>query len=161
MPSGFAGTYNPVGGGVTSIVYSKWIDLGVDDPHITDFKPANFLIEPENDAVFIEVQYAIENPAQFGTPKVTVVDSHEDSTNIEEVSPWMPVRYVDKTPAGGAIPIPGNTSTDRVFPVQQVTDGRKYKWVRIRITFQLDGTQTAQAPLPRVDRMSFNFDFNF
>jgi len=39
--------------------------------------------------------------------------------------------------------------------------GKNYKFVRLRITFQLDSTQTAASPLPAVDQVVIHFDFNF
>ena len=107
------------------------------------------------------MQAAIENPAQFGVPKTTAIDANENSTNINEVSAWAPARLVDGTSTGGAFNVPGNTSRDAIFPIEPVMAGKNYKFVRLRATFQLDPSQTATSPLPFVDQMVFNFDFNF
>ena len=161
IPSSTAGVYNPVGGGVPSYVYSKWIDVGVDNPRLSNFKGSDFVLNASNDAIFIEMQAAIEDPAKFGFPKTTAVDANQNSTNVNEVSQWMPIRLVDNTNAGGAFTVPGNTSSDAIFPIEQTVAGKNYKWFRVRITFQLDPTQTAQSPVPFVDLMIVHFDFNF
>jgi hypothetical protein len=161
VPGGTAGTFSPVGAGVPSFVYSKWIDLGVDGPRITNFKASDFSLNAGNDAILIEVQAAIESPTQFGVPKTTAIDANENSTNVAEVSNWSPARLIDGTATGGAFNIPGNTSRDAIFPIEPVMAGKNYKFVRLRATFQLDPSQTATSPLPFVDQMVFNFDFNF
>ena len=161
VPGGTAGTYSPVGAGVPSYVYSKWIDLGVDSPRITNFKVSDFSLNAGNDAILIEIQAAIESPTQFGVPLTTALDANENSTNVNQVSAWTPARLVDGTTAGGAFNVPGNTSKDAIFPIEAAMAGKNYKFVRLRVTFQLDPTQTATSPLPSVDQMIFNFDFNF
>lgn len=161
VPGGTAGTYSPIGAGVPSYVYSKWIDLGVDGPRITNFKASDFSLNAGNDAIFVEVQAAIENPSQFGVPKTSAVDANENSTNVNEVSNWAPVRLIDGTPTGNAFTVPGNTSRDAIFPIESVMANKNYKFMRLRVTFQLDASQAATSPLPFIDQMIFHFDFNF
>jgi hypothetical protein len=161
VPGATAGVYNPVGAGVPSYVYSKWIDVGVDNPKFTNFTAGDFSINAGNDAILIEEQLAIEDPGQFGVPYTKAIDANENSTNVNQVSQWLPVRLLDKTPLGNAFNVPGNTSTDVIFPIESKTAGKNYKFLRLRITFQLDSTQTAQSPLPFVDQVIVHFDFNF
>jgi hypothetical protein len=161
VPGATAGIYNPVGAGVPSYVYSKWIDLGVDGARITDFSSSDFNLNAGNDAVFIELQATIEDPGQFGVPYTKAVDANENSTNQTLTSSWLPVRLVDATPTGNAFTVPGNNSLDAVFPVADKLAGKNFKFVRTRITFQLDSTQTSASPVPFVDQMIIHFQFNF
>ena len=62
---------------------------------------------------------------------------------------------------GKAFNIPGNTSLDAVFPIQQQLAGKNYKFIRMRISFQMDDTQSSSSPVPYVDQITFKFDFNF
>jgi hypothetical protein len=161
VPGATQGSYNPVGGGVTSYVYSKFIDEGVDNVKLLNFTANDFLMTAGNDAIFIEMQAAIENPANLGFPKTAAIDKFENSTNVNEVSQWVPVRLLDNTPGGNSFSVPGNTSTDAVFPIDTKLNGHLYRFLRLRITFQLDPTQTAQSPLPFVDQITIRYDFNF
>jgi hypothetical protein len=161
IPGGTAGTYSAVGAGLPSYVYSKFIDLGVDQPKITDLGRGDFRMDATNDAIFIEIQAAIEDVKKLGTPKITAIDKNENSTNTAEVSNWLPLRLVDNTPTGKAFPVPGNTSPDAVFPIQQALAGKNYKFVRLRISFQMDDTQSSSSPVPFVDQVTLRFDFNF
>ena len=163
VPGGTSGAYSPVGAGVPSYVYSQWVDVGVDNPKLTNFKAGDFSLNAGNDAILIEMQAAIEDTKAFGKPKLTAVDASENSTNTTEVSQWMPIRLVDNTPLGNAFNVPANTNklTDAIFPIEPTTAGKNYKFFRIRITFQLDPTQTASSSVPFVDQLVVNFDFNF
>lgn len=161
VPGATAGSYNPVGAGVPSFVYSKMIDLGVDGPRIDDCTASDFSLNAGNDALFIEVQATIEDPKQFGVPYLGAIDSSENSTNLNQTSAWLPLRLLDKTPLGNAFVVPGNTSTDAIFPIAAKLAGKNFKFLRMRITFQLDSTQAASSPVPFVDQVIFRFDFNF
>jgi hypothetical protein len=161
VAGGTQGGYSPVGGGVPSYVYSNFIDLGVDSAKLLNFKATDFLMTAGNDAILIEVQAAIENPANLGFPKTSAIDASENSTNVNEVSQWTPVRLLDNTSTGSSFYVPGNTSTDAVFPIETKLNGKNYRFVRLRITFQLDSTQTASSPLPFVDQITIRYDFNF
>jgi hypothetical protein len=161
VPNGTQGVYAPVGAGVPSYVYSKWIDLGVDNARIVNFTASDFLMTAGNDAIFVEMQCAVENPAALGTALTTSIDASENSTNVAQASQWLPVRLVDNTPTGNAFTVPGNTLTDVVFPIEAATAGRNYRFVRVRVTFQLDATQTSSSPVPFLDRMTIHYDFNF
>jgi len=161
VPSGTQGVYAPVGAGVPSYVYSKWIDLGVDSARLVNFTAGDFQLTTGNDAVLVELQCAVENPAALGTALTTSIDASENSTNVAQASQWLPVRLVDNTPTGNAFNVPGNTSPDVVFPIADATAGRNYRFIRVRITFQLDSTQSASSPVPFLDRMTVHYDFNF
>ncbi len=161
VPGASQGTYSPVGAGVPSYVYSKWIDVGVDGVKFTNFSASDFQITAGDDAVLIETQFAVENPAALGTALTTSIDANENSTNVAQASQWAPVRLLDKTAAGGAITVPGNTLSDAIFPIATATAGRNYRFFRVRITFQLDSTQTSSSPLPFVDQMTIHYDYNF
>jgi hypothetical protein len=161
VPGATAGSFAPVGAGVPSYVYSKFIDVGVDNPKFTNFSAGDFSLNASNDAILIEEQLAIEDPAKFGVPLTTAIDANENSTNLNQVSKWLPIRLIDKTPLGNSFSVPGNNSTDAIFPIDAATTGKQYKFVRLRITFQLDSTQTATSPLPVVDQIIIHFDFNF
>jgi len=161
VPNGTKGVYAPVGGGVPSYVYSRWLDLGVDNAKLVNCTASDFLLTAGNDAVFIELQCAIENPSQPGTALTTSIDANENSTDVSKASKWLPLRLVDSTPTGGAFNVPGNTLPDVVFPIDAATAGHNYRFVRVRITFQLDASQTSSSPVPFVDRMTLHYDFNY
>ena len=67
---------------------------------------------------------------------------------------------VDNTGGPAAFSVPGNTSTDAVFPVAKALAGKKYRFVRVRIKFHLDSTQTSSSPVPFVEKMVVHYDFN-
>ncbi len=162
VPGATQGTYSPVGGGVPSYVYSKFIDLGVDNAKFVDFAAPDFTMSTAgNNAIFIEIQAAIENPAVLGTPLTTAINAQENSTNVAQVSNWAPCRLIDNTPGGGAFTVPGNTSSDAVFSISKALNGFGYRFVRVRVTFQLGPSQTAQSPVPYVDQIKVHYDFNF
>ncbi len=167
VPGGTAGIFDPVGGGVQSFMYTVFIDVGVDDPRIVNFTEDNFVAVPSDDATLIEMQMAIEDPDNFGFPLLNALEPDEGTSNVDEVSKWAPVRYTDNT--GGAEPaipnIPGyNPATmgpDHIFDIAEVMNGKSYKFVRFRITFQLNDTQSSTDILPSVDRLAMTFQFNF
>jgi hypothetical protein len=167
LPGGTTGVFDPVGGGVASYVWTKFIDTGVDGPRILNFTPEEFVLSSSDDAILIEMQMAIEDPDNFGSPLLDALDENGNTTDVNEVSEWAPVRYVDNT--GGeepAIPdIPGYNpavqGNDVIFDIADVMNGYNYKFVRFRITFQLNETQTSADPLPFVDRVTMVFEFNF
>ena len=61
-------------------------------------------------------------------------------------------------------PIPGypnNPPTEYSGFDPTPLNGKGYKFIRYRIYFQLDATQTATSPLPYVDRIVTTFQYNF
>ncbi len=161
VPGATQGSYLPTGGGLPSYVYSKFIDVGVDQVKFLNPTAADFQITSGNDAILVEIQLAVENPSTLGTPLITAIDANENSTNVKQVSQWMPVRLLDSTSTGGAIKVPGNNLADAVFNIDTKANGFNYRFVRLRITFQLDPTQTAQSPVPFIDQFVLKYDFNF
>ena len=167
LPGGTTGNFDPIGGGVPSMGWTLWIDVGVDSPRILNYTPDDFTQSVGDDAILIEMQMAIEDPENFGEPKLDALNKDEDSTNPAEVSAWAPVRYTDNT--GGdepAIPgIPGYNPSingkDYIFDIASAMNGHNYKFVRFRVTFQLDDLQSSADPLPYLDRMQMTFEFNF
>ena len=166
LPGATQGVFDPVGGGVPSVAYSKWADLGVDGPRILNSSADDVGITALNDCAAVEVQFAIEDPAIFGEPLLDAVTATQDTSNPDEVSEWMPLRVVDNTGTpGGAIPLdgwdPDVQGNDVVFDIAEAVDGKGFKFVRVRVTFQLDETQSSSDPLPFVERVVINFQFNF
>jgi hypothetical protein len=169
--SSTAGFYNPVGAGVPSYVYTKWIDLGVQDPRIVQWKNSDVVTVTTNDAIYVAAQMTKENPTIFGKPDLSALKtSDQSSTNTAIMSQWQPVKVHDLTgTVGGAFtatlgPIPGyppNPPTEYAGFDPAPLNGKGYKFIRFRIYFQLDPTQTATSPMPYVDRIVTTFQYNF
>lgn len=166
IPGATQGNFDPVGGGVPSIVYSKFADLGVDNPRILNPSNADIDTSPTtNDAIFVEIQATREHPSVFGTPDVSAIDATQGSSNESITSQWMPLKVHDATGVpGGVFTIPGYdpgaNGTEYAFPINQLNN-KGYRFVRFRITFQLDDTQSRLDPLPYVDTIRLGFQFNF
>ena len=165
------GIYSPVGGGLPSYVYTKWVDLGVQDPRVVQWKNADVATVTTNDAVYVSAQMTRENPAIFGKPDLSAIKpSDQSSTNVATMSQWLPIKVHDLTGVvGGAFtsalgPIPGyppNAPTEYAGFDPSPLIGKGYKFLRFRIYFQLDPTQTATSPIPYVDRIVTTFQYNF
>ncbi len=167
IPGGTQGIYNPVGGGLPSFVYTRWVDLSVQDPRILPYRSGDVATTTENDAVLVEMQMTREHPSIFGTPDTSAIDGvTQNSTNTAVASQWVPIKIHDKTgKPGGALPVPGwspgtHGQEYAGFPVTAL-NGKGYRWMRFRITFQLDDTQMANSPVPFVDFVETRFQFNF
>ncbi len=167
VAGGTGGSYDPVGGGVPSFVYTNWVDTGVDGPRFVNFTDSDFKLSAAgNDALLVEIQAAVENTNNFGTPLLTALDANQNTTNSAIVSPWIPVRVVDLTgnPSGAFGPIGSYTvaanGNDYIFPINALINDRNYKFFRVRIRFQLDGTQSVRDAVPYVDQLKINFEFN-
>ncbi len=167
IPGATTGFFDPVGAGVPSYVTSLWIDTGVDGPRFVNFTANDFDYVANNDAILIEMQCAVEDTSNFGSPKLDALNPDGTTQDPSEVSRWIPVRYIDNTGKGGtAIPnIPGyNPATqgsDYTFDVASQINGLNYKFVRFRVTFQLSDDQANGQALPYVDRVALTFEFNF
>ena len=113
------------------------------------------------------LRFAVEDPDNFGFPLLDALNPDFSSSDLDEVSNLLPVRYVDNTgsptPAIPDIPgyDPGSDGNDVVFDIVDAVTGKDYKFARLCITFQLDNEQTSADPLPFVDRVALNFQFNF
>jgi hypothetical protein len=161
------GTYDPIGGGVPSFLYSKFADLGVQDPRVLNFSNDDILTNPtSNDAIFIEMQMTRENPVLFGEADLSSIDPEtQESTDQSVTSLWRPAKVHDNTGIpGGAFSIPGYNpgvqGSEYSFPIADL-NGKGYRFVRFRITFQLDDFQARTDPIPYVDKLTLHFQFNF
>ena len=166
IPGGTAGVFDPVGGGVVSIVYSLFADLGVQDPRFVNYTDDDLLTVPGNDAIFVEIQVTREDPSVFGEPDLSAIDVNQDSTDTTITSAWTSLKIHDKTGIpGGAFPgIPGydagRDGLEYTFPIDQL-NGQGFRFVRYRITFQLDDGHRRDDPRPFVDNIILHFQFNF
>jgi hypothetical protein len=170
IPGATQGLFQPVGAGVPSFVYTKWVDLGVQDPRIIAWTTADIVNVTTNDAIYCQAQMTKESTTVFGTPNLTAIDKLQNSTNTTITSAWQPIMLHDETgivggaftPSLGPIPgLPANPPKEYAgFDVSPL-NGKGYRFIRFRIYFQLDATQTATSPLPFVDRIVTNFQFNF
>jgi hypothetical protein len=171
IPGATQGLFQPIGAGVPSFIYTKWIDLGVQDPRIVAWKLDDVVNTTVNDAIYIQTQMTKEHPTLFGTPNTTAINSStQNSNNLSIMSNFIPIFLHDETGvAGGAFtptlgPIPGlpanNPKEYASFDIAAL-NGKGYRFIRFRIYFQLDSTHTAASPLPFVDRLTTNFQFNF
>ncbi|MCE9634124.1 MAG: hypothetical protein K8T90_00330 [Planctomycetes bacterium] len=165
--NGTTGTFDPVGGGVASFVYSKWADIGVQDPRILPWTNADIATNPTtNDAVYVMVQMTKEDSSVFGTPDVSKVDALQNSKDTKVTSNWLPIKIHDKTglPGKGAFSPPGyDPSVHGLeysgFPVTQLNN-LGYRFIRFRIYFQLDSLQQRVDPMPSVDFITTHVQFN-
>lgn len=161
------GEYNPAGGGVPSYVYTKWADLGVDDPRILPWTNADVGTQPTlNDAIYVQVQMTKEDPNVFGTADTSEIDGNQDSTNTAITSPWVPVKIHDRTglPGTGAFTVPDyNPGSDGLeyagFDISELND-HGYRFIRYRIFFQLDQSQRYADPVPNVEFISVHYQYN-
>ena len=172
VPGGTAGTFQPIGAGSPSVVYTKWLDLGVQDPRVLPWTSTDIVTDTTNDAIYVQAQMTKEHPTKFGNPDTgSILITDQSSTNVNITSQWTPIKVHDKTGlAGGAFtptlgPIPGLPTIGVVdeytgFNISAL-NGKGYRFIRFRIYFQLDATQTTSSSVPSVDRIVTNFIFNF
>ena len=125
-----------------------------------DTDPAN------DDAILVEMQLTREDPAQFGQPDLSAIADDQASLDTDVTSGWIPVKIHDLTGTpGGGIPTPGYDPVaqgpEYVFPLPADLESRGYRFVRLRVTFQLDDGHARVDPLPSVGKVSLRFQFNF
>jgi hypothetical protein len=138
----------------------------VQSPRVLAFGAADIVTVAQNDAILVEAQMTREDPAKFATPDLSAITATQGSSNLTVTSAWTPVKVHDETrlPGGafGAIAnLPPSAPTEYAgFPLDSL-NGKGYRFIRFRIRFQLDATQTAFSPLPYVDRIVTRFQFNF
>ncbi len=169
IPGATQGTFQPVGAGVPSFVYTKWTDLGVQDPRILAWTLSSVATSTQNDAIYVQVQMTKEHPTLFGTPDTTALTTSQGSSNLNITSQWQPIKVHDETgtPGGAFVspigPVPGLPPNSKEYAGFDVSalNSKGYRFIRFRIYFQLDATQTATSPLPFVDRIVTTFQFNF
>jgi hypothetical protein len=168
VPGATQGIYSPVGGGVPSYVYTRWQDFGVQDPRLLPWKAADIISVTSNDAIYVQAQMTKENIAIFGTPDTSAVNKvDQSSNNVTITSQWQPIKVHDTsagalTPAFGTIPgYPAGPPTEFTGFSVAPFNNKGYRFIRYRIFFQLDATQTATSPVPYVDKIITNFQYNF
>ena len=178
IPGATQGLFQPVGAGVPSFVYTKWIDLGVQDPRVLPWTVGDIVTSAQNDAIYVQAQMTREHPVIFGTPDtstiITVPTSNiadaQQSSNTAVASMWVPIKLHDETGiVGGAfgntigqIPgLPPNPPKEYAGFNISALNGKGYRFIRFRVFFQLDATQSTSSPLPNVDRIITTFEFNF
>lgn len=166
LTNGSQGSFDPVGGGVPSYVYSKWADLGVQDPVVVPWSKADIVTNPaSNDAVLVECQMTREDTTVFETPDLTALNASQNSTNLAKTSAWTPLKIHDLTgiPGGAFQPVGWSLGADGPefagFPISTL-NGRGYRFIRFRIFFQLDGAQRLTDAFPNVDQIVTHFQFN-
>ena len=165
LPAGTQGTFSPVGAGVPSVVTTRFVDLGVQNPKILPFTADRVPTVTQNDAILVEVQMTREDPAKFGKADLSAIGTTQDTLNAAVTSAWVPVKLHDRTGVqGGAFgPVAGLPASHpdeyAGFSVGAL-NGHGYRFIRFRIRFQLDATQTVSSPLPYVDRITTRFQFN-
>lgn len=167
LPNGGQGTFDPVGAGVPSFVYSKWADLGVQDPRILAWTKDDIATDPTtNDAIYVQVQMTREDPSIFGQPDESALDKLGNSTNTSITSQWLPIKIHDRTglPGQGAFTVPGydpafDGSEFASFPITAL-NGLGLRFIRFRIFFQLDQTQRRTDPIPNVDYIITHYQYN-
>jgi hypothetical protein len=166
IPGATSAVYSPTGAGVPSVVYTKFVDLGVQSPRVLPFGAADVVTVAQDDAILVEAQMTREDPAKLGKPDLSAITSSQDTSNASVMSAWTPVKLHDRTlvPGGAFGPVAGLPASHPPeysgFSVDAL-NGRGYRFIRFRIRFQLDATQTATSPLPYVDRIVTHFQFNY
>ena len=137
-------TFAPAGGGLPSVGQTTWVNLGVFDPEMVEFNAGSDLIaETYNDTIAIFVQMVIEDRSNIGNPDLSAVDigdddgdgQIDDTTDVNIMSDWVPIELM------------------------QALNGHKYQFVRVRIGFQLDSSQTFDSQLPFVDELTLRFKY--
>ncbi len=165
VPGGSSGVFDPIGGGLPSVVYSKFADLGVDGPRLLNPELGDVLDAPENDAILIEIQLTREHPTIFGDPDLSAVGPGQDTLDPVITSDWTPFKVHDKTdnPLGSFV-VPGWSKAangdEFAFDISHLNN-KGYRFVRFRVTFQLDDAHTRTDTLPSVDKATMRFQFNF
>jgi hypothetical protein len=91
----------------------------------------------------IEVQMAVEDAGNLGSPNLNSLDSSDldgdgqtdDTLDVNTLSEWVKLSDIE------------------------TLNGYGYQFIRTRITFQLDDNQTVDQPLPFLDSMTIPFKF--
>lgn len=132
-------TFSPAGGGAPSQGQTKWINLGVFDPDMLEHDPFTDLVsQPYNDTIDITVQMVLEDTKNLGNPDLSAInmsDPDGNSLNTTIMSNWTPISQM------------------------HTLNGNHYQFIRIRVSFQLDGAQIYTDQLPFVDQLTFKFRY--
>jgi hypothetical protein len=135
------GTFLPEGGGAPSIGQTLWMNLGVFDPQMEEWKPGNSLhlrAETYGNDIFYYVQMCIEDESNPGNPYLEDLDYNDPdggTLNPETLSPWV--------------------------ELSDLTDlnGYGYSFVRLKVVFQLKWNQKYTDVLPFVDHLGVPFRY--
>ncbi len=135
------GQFLPEGGGAPSVGQTVWLNLGVFDPSMMQWKPGNPLhlrAEPYGNDITYLAQMAIEDESNPGNPYLEDMDYND--------------------PDGGTLN--PNTLSDWV-ELADITDlnGHGYSFIRLKIVFQLKWNQKYTDVLPFVDRLAVPFRY--
>ena len=135
------GTFLPEGGGAPSVGQTLWMNLGVFDPSMDEWKPGNpqhLRAETYGNSISYYVQMAIEDESNPGNPYLEDLDYSDPdggTLNPKTLSPWV--------------------------ELSDLTDlnGNGYSFIRLRIVFQLKWNQKYTDVLPFVDHLGVPFRY--
>jgi len=142
-PTYTKGVFAPMGAGAPSIGQTLWQNLGVFDPEMIKPKVEDVVATLYNDEMKIEVQLAIEDQNNIGNPNLNSMDildkdkdgEYDDTLDPTKLSEWTLISNIESL------------------------NGNGFQYIRTRVTFQLDATQTADHPLPFLDFLRLRFKF--
>ncbi len=135
------GQFLPEGGGAPSVGQTVWLNLGVFDPSMEEWKPGSPLhlrAETFGNSITYFAQMAIEDESNPGNPYLEDMDFND--------------------PDGGTLN--PNTLSDWI-ELLDITDlnGYGYSFIRLKIVFQLKWNQKYTDVLPFVDRLAVPFRY--
>jgi len=137
------GLFSPMGGGAPSIAQTYWQNLGVFDPTMLAPKVEDIVATLFNDKMTIEVQMAIEDQNNLGNPNLNnmdITDSDRDGEYDDTLKPTVLTEWTN------------------VYDIESL-NGNGFQYLRTRIAFQLDDSQTPDHPLPYLDFLRIRFKF--
>jgi hypothetical protein len=142
-PTYSKGLFSPAGSGAPSVGQTFWQNLGVFDPTMIAPKVEDIVATLYNDKMTIEVQLAIEDQNNLGYPNLNSMDvtdadhdgEYDDTLDDTRLSEWT-----------------------SLYDIEDL-NGHGFQYIRTRITFQLDDTQTADHPLPYLEFLRVRFRF--
>ena len=137
------GLFSPQGGGAPSIAQTYWQNLGVFDPTMLAPKVEDIVATLYNDSMTIELQMAIEDQNNLGNPNLNSMDITDKDRDGEYDDTLDPTRLTEWT---------------NIYDIEDL-NGNGFQYIRTRVTFQLDDTQTADHPLPYLEFLRIRFSF--
>jgi hypothetical protein len=142
-PNYSTGTFAPMGAGAPSVGQTLWENLGVFDPTMLKPKAEDIVATLYNDQMTIEVQMAVEDQNNIGNPNLNAMDVTDSDKDGEYDDTLDPTRLSEWTLLSNITSLNGNG----------------FQYIRTRVTFQLDATQTADHPLPYLEYLQIRFQF--